>query len=127
MLLDGRRAARTALVLMAIAAIAIPVVVARDALFGPGPTAIHDPRWLAPNIHVCGRDYKAGDAVVPRAWTGDSPFVLVEPAPLAGCSIAVEDPAGFCPAHPLACQTFTVVLVRVGEDAYVPYALRGGP
>lgn len=115
------------LIAVAAIAIAIAAILARDALFGPGPTAIHDRTRLAPDIHVCGRDYKAGNAVVPRTWMAGGPFVLVEPAPVAGCSIAVDDPGGFCPANPLACGTFTVVLVRVGDDAYVPYALRGGP
>jgi hypothetical protein len=127
---SGRRAATIWLILGAVVVVAIAgaLVATRAAWFGTGPTAIHDIAQLPGRIHVCGRDYERSDQVVNRAgWGRGSPFVLVEPAPLAGCATAVDDPSGFCAVQPLACGTWTVVLVRVGDDAYAEYSLVGGP
>lgn len=129
MVVNGRQAARTWAFLGLIAAIVLVAAVAgaRDALFGPGPTGIHDPARLADRIHVCGRDYK-DPALISRAeWPSEAPFVLVDPAPLAPCAPVVDDPAGVCTSGRIVCATFTVVFVRVGPDAYVEYSLVGGP
>jgi hypothetical protein len=126
---SGRRAATIWLVLGAavLVAIAGAFFAARAAWVGAGPTAIHA-AGLPARIHVCGRDYNRSDQVVSRAgWGPEAPFVLVEPAPLAGCSTAVDDPSGFCAANALACGTWTVVLVRIGDDAFAEYSLVGGP
>jgi hypothetical protein len=129
MVVNGRQAAKTWALLGVVAAIAlvVAVVVAREGLFGLGPNAIHDPASLADRIHVCGRDYK-DPALMSRAdWPSDAPFVLVDPAPLARCAPIVDDPAGVCASGQIVCATFTIVFVRVGPDAYVRYALVGGP
>jgi hypothetical protein len=126
---SGRRAAASwgVLMLVGLTAIAIAALVARDALFGRGPTAVHDPARVASRIHVCGRDYNGGRVLRRGEWPADAPFVLVEPAPFAPCAPAVEDPAGVCRGSSLQCATWTVVFVRVGEDAYAEYELLGGP
>lgn len=127
---SGRRASSTWLLLAVLAAAGIVVagLVGRDALFGPGPTAIHDSSRLPPRIHVCGRDYDGGNAPIARsAWHPEAPFVLVDPAPLAPCAPVVDDPAGICSSGQVICATWTVVFVRVGPDAYLEYELVGGP
>jgi hypothetical protein len=127
---DGRRAGILWLVLAAlvVGAVGAALLGARDAWFGAGPAAIHDASALRPRIHLCGRDYQSTERVIPRAaWPLEAPFPLVEPAPFAGCTISVDDPSGFCAANRLACGTYTVVAVRIGDDAYVPYELVGGP
>lgn len=126
----GRRAPSTwAIPLIGVAlATVLALLVTRDALFGTGPTAVHDPARLAGRIHVCGRDYDGGSPAIRRAsWGRDAPFVLVDPAPLAPCDPVVDDPAAMCAATLLACRTWTVVFVRIGADAYVPFELVGGP
>ena len=126
----GRQAASTwAIPLVGVALVSfLALLVTRDALFGTDPTAVHDPTRLAGRIHVCGRDYNGGSAAISRAsWARDAPFVLVDPAPLAACAPVVDDPAAMCTATPLACRTWTVVFVRVGVDAYLPFELAGGP
>ena len=126
----GRRAATIWLALAAAVLLAIvgALAAARATWFGIGPSAIHDAMALRARIHVCGRDYNRSNQVVSRAgWPREAPFVLVEPAPLAGCSTAVDDPSGFCAANPLACGTWTILLVRIGDDAYEEYSLVGGP
>lgn len=116
------------LALIASATIVVSIVAARDALFGPGPMAIHDPNRLAARIHVCGRDYEGGSTPITRAAFGrEAPFVLVDPAPFAPCAPAVDDPTALCATSDEICATFTVVFVRIGSDAYLPYELVGGP
>lgn len=129
MVVNRRQAAQTWALLGLIAAIGLgaAVVVARDALFGLGPTAIHDPAGLGDRIHVCGRDYKDPALIARAGWPNDAPFVLVDPAPLARCAPIVDDPAGVCTSGRVVCATFTVVFVRVGPDAYAEYTLVGGP
>ena len=108
-------------------AILIVIVVARDALFGPGAGAIHDPGRVGDRIHVCGRDYNGGTVIRRSDWASDAPFVLVDPAPFAPCTPVVEDPAGICSSGAILCATWTIVFVRVGPDAYAEFGLVGGP
>jgi len=104
--------------------------VARDRLFGLGPTALHDPAVARDVIEVCGRSYR-GDAMIltmSAILVRDRLHpVLVDPAPFAPCPAANED--GDVPCAPLALPTpcATVVYVRIGEDAYATYELVGGP
>ena len=120
-------ATRSVLLLAAVAIGATVVLLGRDILVGPGPTAIHDPARLAERIHVCGRDYRGGTVVSREAFGRVSPFVLVDPAPFAPCEPVVDDPTAVCTTGGVICGTWTVVLVRVGEDAYAVYELLGGP
>jgi hypothetical protein len=92
---------------------------------GRDPTAIHAVSSLPDRINVCGRTWTL-DATLrqrsyddARTWTGVQP-VVVATGPGAPCP---PGPCGSSPGSP--CDT--VVFVRVGEDAYVDYALSGGP
>lgn len=129
MLPSPRRVAATrfALILAAGAIVSTVVLLGREALFGRGPTAIHDSARLGERIHVCGRDYRGGTIVTREAFGRVSPFVLVDPAPFAPCEPVVDDPTSVCTTGGVICGTWTVVLVRVGEDAYSVYELLGGP
>jgi hypothetical protein len=88
-------------------------------------SAIHDVATLPASIDLCGREWLKDDLgrvltlAAIRARDGIDP-VVVDTGPFAAC------PAGPCTqvAHG-PCDT--VVYVRVGEDAYVDYALQGGP
>jgi hypothetical protein len=88
--------------------------------------AIHDAALLPASIQLCNRSWQR-DAlgrtfgiVALREQTHAVP-VLVETGPAAPC------PKGPCTdvAQDEACAT--VVWVRVGSDAYMGYALKGGP
>jgi hypothetical protein len=102
----------------------IPGLIHRQIL-GLGATDIHDVASLPDHINVCD-----------RRWTKDvlgREFGGVDARSHFGVQLALVDPLPFapCPAGP--CTTTgdtpcdTVVLVRVGEDAYVDYELSGGP
>ena len=96
-------------------------------LFGAGVAAVHDATALRDQLTVCDRTYRRGpgsDAV--NAAAAGRPLVLVDPAVLAPCPAA--DASGNRPCSRSAdgpCAT--VVYVRVGPDAYVPYELVSGP
>ena len=56
----------------------------------------------------------------PRARDGVEPMV-VDPGPFAPC------PVGPCTTVAQDDPCYTVIYVRVGEDAYLDYSLQGGP
>ncbi len=95
-------------------------------IFGVSAPTIHDAATLPDQISVCG-----------RAWTKAPLNRLFSRAQIraqVGVEASVVDPGlvAPCPAGPctLVAQNGpcdTVVFVRVGEDAYVDYALQGGP
>jgi len=86
---------------------------------------IYDMTRLRRDLHLCGRDCKRSDPVMVQTLDviralGDIEPVVVDPRPAAPC------PPGPCTnvgAGPCA----TVIHVRVAEDGYVAYELRGGP
>lgn len=86
---------------------------------------IHDAASLPDSIHVCGRSWSR-DALARQytlaqvAETFGSMPTVVDTRPFAAC------PAGACTTSAgAACRT--VIFVRVGEDSFVDYSLRGGP
>ena len=91
-----------------------------------GAHDIHDLASLPGSLHPCARTYAGSRRTDPRTldqvrtFLGEEPL-LVDPLPLTSCLTGLSAPcaAGSC--------TPTVVWVRVGEDAYVSYSLRGGP
>jgi|SRR5450759_2816936 hypothetical protein len=95
-------------------------------IFGVSAPTTHDAATLPDQISVCGRD-----------WTKDAlkrQFSRAQILAQFGVAATVVDPGlvAPCPAGPctLVAQSGpcdTVVFVRVGEDAYVDYALQGGP
>ena len=82
---------------------------------------IVDPSALPANISMCGRQWGVSDP--PQVWTHAQ-------AQAAGpVTVVVPGPFGYftpCP-WPGDALVSTVVLVRVDDDAYATYALRGGP
>jgi hypothetical protein len=91
-----------------------------------GTSGIHDSATLPEHIRVCGRGWskdalnrKLSLAEI-RARDGVEP-VVVDPGPFATC------PAGPCGMTAQDGPCHTVIYVRVGEDAYLDYALQGGP
>jgi len=91
-----------------------------------GAAGIHDAAALPDHIGICGRgwskdrlDRRLSLAAI-QTRDGVEP-VVVDPGLFAPC------PVGPCTAvaHDDPCHT--VVYVRVGEDAYLDYALQGGP
>jgi hypothetical protein len=118
-----RPARPTVIAGLAIAAtILIAIGSGARALRGSGPESVHDPATLRSRITVCGRDLKGPGPIETLASMHAvlANPVLVDPAPFAPC------PAGACTRvadGPCA----TVVYIRVGDDAYVPYELVGGP
>lgn len=94
-------------------------------LAGRDPTTIHAAGSLPDRISLCGRTWTKStlgrqfSLAGARAWSGVEP-VVVATGPFAPC------PAGACTTTAGgACDT--VVFVRVGKDAYIAYALSGGP
>jgi hypothetical protein len=91
-----------------------------------GRAAARDPANLPDSITVCGRDWSKDP--LSRALTRDEVFARTEAEPivvstglLAACPPEVgADGTG---AEGMA----TVVYVRAGDDAFVPYELVGGP
>jgi hypothetical protein len=86
-----------------------------------GNVDVHDAASLPGTVHACGRDFRRAN-VAPMTFEqarqqGGVEPKLVDTVPFAPC------PAGWCENG--ACDT--VVFVRVGVDAIVPYELRGGP
>lgn len=91
-----------------------------------GASGIHDAATLPEHIRVCGRGWSK-DALNRmlsraeiRARDGVEP-VVVDPRPFAPC------PVGPCGMTAENGPCHTVIYVRVGEDAYLDYALQGGP
>ncbi len=112
--------------LVAAALLAWIAIVPRLANEIVGPTGIHDAGALPEHIKVCGRSWSKDalrrelSAAELRARDGVEP-VVVDPGLFAAC------PPGPCTtvAQDVPCNT--VIYVRVGEDAYLDYALQGGP
>jgi len=109
------------------ALIALALVVILVVVPGRDPNTIHDAAALPARIQVCGRSWMMDTSR--RRYTLDQarstkssgePSVVAT-GPFAPC------PPGPCTgvAAPAPCDT--VVFVRVGQDAYVEYALTGGP
>ena len=95
-------------------------------ILGLGATDIHDVVSLPDRINVCGRSWSK-DALgrtfthaQVQAQFGSAPS-LVHPLPLPPC------PVGPCTRAAQNGPCDTVVFVRVGDDAYLAYALQGGP
>ncbi|MBI3751607.1 MAG: hypothetical protein HY263_08150 [Chloroflexi bacterium] len=111
--------------LVAVTAIFGPGLVHRWVL-GRGATDVHELASLRQTVGVCGRDYRIDERRTVRthdeivAWSGLEP-TLVDPDPFPPC------PAGVCTTASDSVPCATVVFVRVGSDAYVGYALQGGP
>ena len=91
-----------------------------------GAAGVHDAAALPEHISVCGRGWSKdtlgrmlGLSEI-RARDGVEP-VVVDPGPFAPC------PPGPCTAVAEDVPCHTVIYVRVGEDAYLDYALQGGP
>jgi hypothetical protein len=125
---DGRRPrVQVASIALGIVAVAVVLWLARDALFGAGVGAIHNPTTLRDSLTVCDRTYRRGVDVAPvHAASADAPLVLVDTAWFAPCPPA--DASGNRPCSRVAdSPCATVVYVRVGADEYVPYELVGGP
>lgn len=94
-----------------------------------GAAGIHDSALFG-RIAVCGRDYHEGGPVATLAQIRDaqgSPPVLVDPSFFAPCPGPDAQGDRPCSRDPSAGPCATVVYVRVGEDAYLPYELSGGP
>jgi len=91
-----------------------------------GAAGIHDAAALPDHIGICGRgwskdslDRRSSLAEI-RARDGVEPMV-VDPGPFAPC------PVGPCTTVAEDDPCYTVIYVRVGEDAYLDYSLQGGP
>ena len=90
------------------------------------PGAIHDPATLPDTLTVCGRQWSKDTtgrqfslAQIQSQSSGDP--VVVDPGASIPC------PIGACSQNASNTPCATVIYVRVGEDAYVDYALQGGP
>lgn len=91
-----------------------------------GQPAIHDIASLPQSIGTCGRSWS-------KDATGRSVTFADASTQGGGVTPGVVDPGLLtaCPAN--ACSAWasgpcaTVIFVRVGDDAYVDYALQGGP
>ena len=90
-----------------------------------GAAGIHDAAALPDRIGVCGRGWRKDSLdrrlslTEIRARDGVEP-VVVDPGPFAPC------PVGPCTALAQDGPCYTVIYVRVGEDAYLDYSLQGG-
>jgi hypothetical protein len=91
-----------------------------------GTTGIHDAAALPEHIRICGRSWSKDtlgrrlSLAAIRARDGNEP-VVVDPGLFPSC------PAGPCTPVAQDDPCDTVIYVRVGEDAYLDYALQGGP
>ncbi|HYI22499.1 MAG TPA: hypothetical protein VEX62_07670 [Candidatus Limnocylindrales bacterium] len=92
-------------------------------MLGGGSGVIHSEDSLPARLKTCGRDWNRSNGrqyVTAEINRSDMPPAVVDPGMFPAC------PAGACtrtaggPCH-------TVIFVRVAEDAYVAYALSGGP
>jgi len=114
-----------AIVVVVLGLATIPGVIHRQIL-GLGASDIHDVATLPERISVCGRSWHRD--ITGRVFSG------AEMRELPGGGPPLVDPLPFAPCPPGPCSRSgdntpcaTVVAVRVGEDAYVDYALSGGP
>jgi hypothetical protein len=117
---------------LAVAALVVAVVLISIAIVPrihngiAGESGIHDAATLPEHIGVCGRGWSkdALNRILSlaeiRARDGVEP-VVVDPGPFAPC------PVGPCGTVAENQPCHTVIYVRVGEDAYLDYALQGGP
>jgi hypothetical protein len=117
----------TTVAALAIAAfVAGAVIVPRVGIVFGGAGWIHDAAALPGHIRICGRGWSK-DALERRLSLADLRVrdgvepVVVDPGPFAPC------PTGPCTQVAQDGPCHTVVYVRVGEDAYLDYALQGGP
>ena len=94
-------------------------------IFGVTAPTIHDAATLPDQISVCGRDWtkdplnrQFSRAQIQAQFGVEATVVdpgLVAPCPAGPCTMVAQNgPCG------------TVVFVRVGENAYLDYALQGG-
>ena len=115
----GSALGRWTLIGALVAAIALTVVILQPVWrFARGWS---DPRSLPAEISMCDRRWKRDSLL--RSWSAAAPRIagrmtVVSPGPF-GLLTACPWPAGAVVA--------TVIFVRIGEDAYVGYELRGGP
>jgi len=82
---------------------------------------ISDVQSLPGGLETCGRDYHIAEGL--RRWTAS------EASAGGAMALVVPGPFGFLTACPWPDASIvpTVLFVRVDEDAYVGYELRGGP
>ena len=80
-----------------------------------------DRRSLPAQISMCGRQWTRDDVL--RPWSAADPRIA------GRMTVVTPGPFGLLTACPWPRTTFvaTVIFVRIGEDAYVDYSLRGGP
>jgi hypothetical protein len=120
----GRRLRTGTLAFLAL--IGLGLVAARIVGTAWDSNVIRDPASLPQQINVCGRDWSKdalGRQVTldqARAMKSGGEPSIVATGPFAPC------PSGPCTAT-AAGPCDTVVFVRVGQDAYIDYALSGGP
>ena len=111
--------------LVVVAGLVLAVVAPRVGNEIAGADGIHDAAALPRQIQVCGRSWQkdALDRRFTAAETGDTfgGGVVVDPGPFGSC------PPGPCTDVAQSEPCDVVVWVRVGEDAYLDYALQGGP
>src|ERR1035437_1332655 len=117
----------------ALMALVIPLAVALGwvTIIGSAfdPAGIHDAGALPDRIHACGRTWNKGASTPTSAESivallGEEPK-LVAPGLLG--RVLASCPSGACTDNASNGPCDTVIYVRVGEDAYVDYALTGGP
>jgi len=115
---------------LAILLIVAGVVLVRPTLFrvfGPVATAtgVFLAETLPLDMSMCDRDWKRSDPPDIR------PIAVIREE--AGIEPTVVDPRPFAPCPPGPCRRVnidpcdTVIFVRVADDGYVAYELRGGP
>ncbi len=92
----------------------------------PGDPPIFDAGSLPSDLTLCRRQWESSGA--------DYQLRLGEIRDIYGVEPAVVDPRPGAPCRPGPCTDVagsepchTVIFIRVGTDAYVEYALRGGP
>lgn len=93
------------------------------------PAGIHDAGALPDRIHACGRTWNRGPSTPTSAESiaaalGEEPK-LVAPG-LLGHFLS-SCPSGACTDQASNRPCDTVIYVRIGQDAFVDYALTGGP
>lgn len=113
-------------VLAIVALVALGVGAARFMSVAWDPNAIRDAATLPGRISVCGRDWSE-DALGRQVTLDQARAIKSSGEP----SIVATGPFAPCPSGPCTSTAAgpcdTVVFVRVGADAYIGYALSGGP